>query len=192
MKKLSMLAVVAASAFGMAFADAPISVGLKIDHPKAEITKTDDGKDNNSNSRGTHVTTEVKKSVFHYPCKVSCNPPKDKTVTVKVEAYFITRSLEKGAKDELGDRIDVETFEFGGENPKQYKFDLASPAIEQTTVTKKTVSRRNIRTQDEKSGKRLMGVIVRAVVDGKPVKVVSEPSNMRWIAAGKKDTVELQ
>ena len=59
-------------------------------------------------------------------------------------------------------------------------------------MTKKTVSRRNIRTQDEKSGKRLMGVIVRAVVDGKPVKVVSEPSNMRWIAAGKKDTVELQ
>lgn len=36
-----------------------------------------------------------------------------------------------------------------------------------------------------------MGVIVRAMVDGKPVKVISEPSNSRWTAAGKKDVVSL-
>ena len=179
---------------GAANADLPISVGLNISHPKETVSKTGDDKSkNNKNDYYGSSSTEVRNSVFEYTGKVSCNPPKDKTATVTLEAYFITREIgTKGAKDVLGERMEISTYEFGGENPKQYKFELKSPSFSQTTVTEKTGYGRNAKTNKQKTGTRLMGVILRAMVDGKPVKVISEPSNSQWIAAGKKESIELK
>lgn len=175
---------------GVVFAASPVSITLKLSHPKENATKTSDG-DGNNNGWGSHTETEFKSSIFEYEGKISCTGPKEGTVDVKVEAYFITRGREKGSKDEVGTRMDVQTFTFGGDNPKSSKFELKSPPIEQKTVKKISGGRRSRRIDKEETGDRLMGVILRAMVDGKPVKVISEPSNMKWVAAGKKDSVEL-
>ena len=176
---------------------APVAVGLKISKPQTSVSKSGSDKPKGANRRGTHKATEIKNSVFEYKGKVSCTPPKDTTVTVTLEAYFITRSIGNGAQDELSSRKEIDKYEFGGDYPKTYDFTLTTPAITQTTVTTVKTSGHRRRgggsssTSKDKSGTRLMGVIVRAMVDGKPVKVVTEPSNSRWEAAAKKDTIEL-
>ena len=193
-----MAAIASTAIFLSANSATAASVNLSVSRPKENVTKSGDGKFKSGNRRGTSTATEIKKSIFEYAGKASCNPPKDTTVSVTVEAYFITRSLAKGSKDEISERKEIAKFEFGGENPSQQTFSLLSPPIEQTTVTtRKSSGRRrhgggSSSLDKDKSGTRLMGVIIRALVDGKPVKVISEPSNMRWIAAGKKDTVELE
>lgn len=200
---LRMFAVAALAVWGMAAsAEPPVSVNLSISHAKGSVSKTGDSKPKRTGRHGTSSATEVKNSTFEYSGKVGCNVPKDKTVKVTLEAYFITRSIgTKGATDEVGKRTVIDTYEFGGENPNSYVYSLVSPAISQTTVTtvKTTGGRGRHRrggystsTDKQKSGTRLMGVIVRAMVDGKPVKVVSEPGNTRWVAAGKKDVVTLE
>ena len=189
--KKSLIALAAALFCGFVFADSPVSVSLKLSHPKENATKSSDSDGKNNGGWGSHTETEFKASIFEYEGKISCSGPKEGTADVKVEAYFITRGREKGSKDELGTRMDVQTFTFGGDNPKSYKFELKSPTIEQKTVKKISGGRNRRRIDKEETGERLMGVILRAVVDGKPVKVISEPSNMKWVNAGKKDSVEL-
>lgn len=177
---------------------APVSVGLNISKPQMSMKKTGSDTPKNANRRGTHKATEVKSSSYEYHGKVSCNAPKDKNVTVVVEAYFITRAIgEKGAKDRLSSRNEIGRYQFGEGYPTSYAYSLFSPQQTQKTVTTVKNSRRRRRggssssTTKDKSGSRLMGVIVRAMVDGKPVKVVTEPSNSQWEAAAKKDKVDL-
>lgn len=181
-----------------ALAETSVSVNLSISRPTENVTKTGDSKPKHTR-RGVSTATETKNSIFEYTGKVGCNVPKEKSVNVTLEAYFVTRLLgRKGAKDEVGSRREIDKFEFGGDNPNLCKFTLTSPTISQTTVTTVKTSRRRGRrgggsssTDKEKSGTRLMGVIVRAMVDGKPVKVISEPNNSKWVAAGKKPIVQL-
>lgn len=193
MNKFLLATVVIAAAFATVFADAPVSVSINLSHAKENATKSGDDKNKqSSNMSYGGKSTEVKNSVYEYEGRISCVLQKDKPATVTLEAYFVTRDLgTKGAKDEVSDRMEIGTFEFGGENPKQHKFTLTSPAITQTTETTVHGGWRSRSVNKEKTGKRLMGVIVRAVSEGKTYKVISEPSNMKWIAAGKKETVEL-
>ena len=198
------LKIICAAAMAMACtivsAEAPISVNLNISRPTESVSKT--GEDHPKHLKhGTGTATEVKTTTFEYSGKVGCNLPKDKTATVTLEAYFITREIgKKGAHDELSRRQEIDKYEFGGENPNQYKFSLTSPSIAQTTVTTVKQSRNRGRRRGgggssmkkDKTGTRLMGVIVRAMVDGKPVKVISEPNNSKWIAAGKNDVISLE
>lgn len=193
MNKFLLASMAIAAAFTTAFADAPVSVSINMSHAKEVATKSGDDKHKQqSNMDHGGKFTEVKNSVYEYEGRVSCVLQKDKTATVALEAYFITRDLgTKGAKDEILGRVDIGSFDFGGENPNHHKFTLTSPSITQTTETTVRGGRRSRSVNKEKTGKRLMGVIVRAVSEGKTYKVISEPSNMKWVAAGKKETVEL-
>lgn len=188
--KIATACLMASIWFAANAAEPSAVVMLSVSHPKESTKTTADRKSRAAAARGI-PHTEVKASIYEYSGKVSCNPPKDTTTTVTLEAYFIVRPLEKGAHDELCERKEIGKFEFGGENPKQYKFEMTSPEVSKATV-KEAPSLWNAGNADkQKYGERLMGVIVRAIVDGKPVKVISEPSNSRWVAAGKKDPVAL-
>ncbi len=175
--------------------DAPLSVSLKVERPDASNSKS---KTDGKKTRRARTEIETKRTNYDYEGKVGCTPHGDETVAITVEAYFITREIgAKGAKDEISGRIEIGKYEFRKDLPATQKFSFSSPTIVQTTETTKTFQRRRRRggggggTHSTKSGTRLMGVIVRALHDGKPVKVVCEPSNSKWTAAGKKQKVEL-
>jgi hypothetical protein len=171
-------------------AQAAPTVGLRVEKPKMTITKPDAAKPQNDYG----PSQETKTTTFEFTGKVSCTPPKDQTFTVTLEAYFITCAIgAKGARDELGERKEVGQFTFGGGAPNSQEFKFSSPQIVETTTVTRSGAGRFARVIDKtRTGTRHKGVIIRALdSDKKVLKVVTEPSNMVWQKAAKKDVVSL-
>jgi len=184
MKKLLAAFALLTVAAGAVYAGDP-SVGLKVDHPKITVNKTVEGKSTDGK------IVEKKKSTAAYKGKISCTPPKGATFNVTLEAYYITRELEKGAKDEVEKQVEIGKYEFGGENASTQTIEFSSPEIEETETKTIQSYGRNRKIDKVKEGKRYMGVLLRVLSpENKVIKVISEPSNPAWIKAGKKESVE--
>ena len=191
MKKVLLFAIVAALAFGMNLY-AATSVTIKLDRPKVDVSKMG-GKDRPKSGR---PSVETKNSTSNYEGKISCSGlAKGETATITLEAYFITRTLGRSKNyDVVEKREEVGKFTFGGEEDKPtQEFAFSSPQVTETETSELKGGRRNRHVVKSKSGKKLLGVIVRAIgPDKKILKVVTEPNNPAWIKLAKEPVVRVE
>ena len=164
--------------------DYPLS--MSIDRPKKEEVCV---QDNNRSFRGYSYNrdVEVKSSTYSYKGKLSCTVPRDEKAEIAVEAYFVVRDIAKGAKDRIDGSVEVGRFAFGDDNPPTRVIEFTSPTIDETKVRRSYGSV----NQSDSAGSRYVGVIVRALQNGKVRKVVTIPSNSKWVKAAGKDVLSL-
>lgn len=163
-------------------------VSMSIDRPKKiETTKQDDDR----SYRGVFYSrdVEIKSCTYAYKGKLSCKVPKDEKAEIDVEAYFIVRDIAKGSKDRIDGSSTVGHYEFGGDNPQTQTIEFKSPAVDEM---KSRVSLSGSGNKSDSTGARYIGVIVRAMHNGKPRKVIAIPSNQKWVKIGSQDVVAFE
>lgn len=133
---------------------------------------------------------KVKSTSYHYKGRLTCSVPRKENVSVTVEAYFVVR--ESGSKERVDGSILVGTYEFGGNNPQTQIIEFDTPVLQEEKTRDSYVGYRGSGIYSSSSGMRHVGVIVRAIEDGKVAKVYTYPSNSSWAAAGKKDVVTFE
>ena len=186
MKTIKMAMAAFAVALAMTARGSEPVVVLKVGQPKLATKVADKWKSHHSSSCSKEIT-----KTRSYAGSVGCVLPKGEKTEIGIEAFFVTSQMHGGAP-QVSDRMVVELFEFGDGSSQTRKFSFVSP---------ETKERKEVRTGwgydgDSRTAKRMgekyLGVIVRAVIDGKVVKVVSVPNNAKWNAAAKEDTFILQ
>lgn len=169
------------------------SFSLKVDRPKCERSKSQSGNPNKARNsrRGTRKASESVTTVNQYPCKVSCSLARGETsAKVHVEAFFILREKGADSTSMSVETVDGGTFAFSPEE-KTHSFSIVSPSCTKTTTVKTSGPRRRRKTEQETTGTTIVGVVVRAVCDGKVVAVRSMPDNSEWNRAAKQSSFAL-
>ena len=116
-----------------------------------------------------------------YSGRVGCIVPKDETAIITVEAFFIEKEINGNQITLAGDKT-VGSFEFSGDGkPHSQKFSFDAPSVTQF----KSVAKSQSSYTSKIGGTQHIGVIVRAKVGDKIVKVTSQPNNAKWNKAAK-------
>ena len=183
----ALLAATALFAASDALADPAVSISL--DTPKPHNTSKDSNKRSGSSRRRNYTNTETIDRRMEYTGTVRCVIPTNETAEVEIEAFFVKSAIVKGVmKPTITPATRVGSFTFGGSLPSSGKFSFVSPTFTQKVVTKQNRSRWRNRSETKSSGTKLLGVIVRAQVNGRTVFVTSSPRNSDWDRAGKLPT----
>ncbi len=162
------------------------SVRLSIDRPtREESTEQDDERTYHGFFYNRDV--EMKSSTYFYKGKLSCNVPRGESTEVSVEAYFIVRDIMKGSKDRIDGSIEVGRYEFDGDDPETKALEFRSPAISETKVRRSYSGS----SKKDSTGSRYVGVVVRAIQNGRVAKVVTIPSNGKWAKLASKKEFSL-
>lgn len=168
-----------------------ITLTVNTGRPKTTTTRSG-SRFRNSYSTGTQRKTT--KSTYTYDCRLYCKMPKDEKTSITVEVLYIKRVNDsKGmCQEEIFHTQTIGTYDFVGDKDCVRSFTFTSPEITTTRSKRRSRSWGSIRSQTTKSGTVYLGCIVRALMDGKPVKAKSSPSRSSWERAGKMDNPTLK
>lgn len=185
----TLLGAVAFACCGLAVHAKSYPVSITFNTPEVmSHTEKDDDRSYMGYSYRTDV--KVKSTSYHYKGRLTCSVPKRDSVSISVEAYFVVR--ESGSKDRIDGSILVGTYEFGGTNPQTQIIEFDTPVLQEQKTRDSYVGYSGGGMRSTSSGTRHVGVIVRAMENGKVAKVFTYPSNQSWAAIGKKDVVTFE
>jgi hypothetical protein len=168
-----------------------ISLSVNTGRPKSTTTRSG-SRFRNSYSTGSQ--TKTRKSTYTYDGRLYCKMPEDEKTTITLEVLYIKRVTDsKGmCQEEIFHTDTIGTYDFVGDKDCARSFTFTSPEITSTRTKKRSRRWGSTRSESSRSGTYYLGCIVRALMDGKPVKVKSVPGKTSWERAGKMDNPSLK